>query len=173
MENIIKIVLLWTKLPEFSCLGRSQCRKAFSTIGYKSQPLPDPGQHLGKEYPLGWNLCCASKTFVLNVQTGTRWIKPLIFWHKMILTGAEYLTLGLRVNNVMFQLSSIHFDWRAFFMSFTSIYTEGGKSSKHRHYEMAAIREAEIIYVYQCKEETQADHFERWNWQNDNWMKNW
>lgn len=126
MENIIKIVL-WTKLPEFSFHRRSQGRKAFSTIGYKSQPLPDPGQHHGKESPLGWNLCCAIKTFVLIVQTGTYWGKPLIFWHKMILAGAENLSLGLRVNNVPSQLSSIHFDWRAFFMSFTSIYKEGGK----------------------------------------------
>lgn len=125
MENIIKIVLLWTKLPEFSFRRRSQGRQAFSTIGFESQPLPDPGWHHGKESPLGWNLCCAIKTFVLIIQTGTCWGKPLIFWHKMILAGAENLSLGLRVKNVTSQLSSIHFDWRAFFMSFTSIYKEG------------------------------------------------
>lgn len=71
MENIIKIVPLWTKLPEFSFSMRSQGRKAFSTICSKSQPVPDRGLNHGEDAPLGWNLCCAIKTFVLIFQTGT------------------------------------------------------------------------------------------------------
>lgn len=40
---------------------------------FKSQPVPDPGLRLdpGEDSPLGWNLCCAIKTFVLIFQTGT------------------------------------------------------------------------------------------------------
>lgn len=122
MENIIKIVPLWTKLPEFSFRVRSHSKKPLAQFAlFKSQPVPDPGLYHGEESPLGWNLCCAIKTFVLIFQTGTCWGKPLIFWHKVILAGAENLSLELGMNNATFHLSSIHFDWRAFFMSLTSI----------------------------------------------------
>lgn len=68
--------------------------------------------------------------FVLIFQTGTYWGKSLIFWHKVILAGVENLSLGLSVNNATFHWSSIHFDWRAFFMSLTSIYKRKRRANK-------------------------------------------
>lgn len=45
MENIIKIVPLWTKLPEFSFRMRSHSKKKplAQFALFKSQPVPDPG----------------------------------------------------------------------------------------------------------------------------------
>jgi hypothetical protein len=94
MENIIKIVPLWTKLPEFLFRMRSQGRKAFSTICSKSQPVPDPGlTPWGRfsswmEFVLCYQDFCANlsnrdmlrQTFILLAQDYFGWGRKFESW---------------------------------------------------------------------------------------------
>lgn len=115
MENIIKIVPLWTKLPEFSICLWTWSREDFSTIRKNSVTTSAISRKCITEmYVLHWNLCCAIQFLCLFKQRNV----GRSFNH----LAQSYFVWGISLCHYeLIYPSRIHFDWRAFFISLISI----------------------------------------------------